>query len=270
MGDVHTERQTREIEYHREHANKHASLINEPVSLDVVTNGNRRWWNAYWSTYDILRTLDLKGKRVLVPGCGFGADAVRISSLGAEVFAFDLSPEVIEISKGRAEQFGYDLVRFDVMPSEALKYDADFFDLIFCLDILHHVDIPKTTEQFRRVLKSGGRIIGDELYTHGVVERMIRRNVLVDKVIYPKMVKYIYGSDEPYITEDEHKIDHNEFSKITDIMSRFRVKYYNFLVQRLVSDRSLFVTKADRMLTATLGGWGRYIAGRVVFDGVVD
>lgn len=270
MSDTLTDRQRREIEYHRDRAQEHRDRAQQPVSLDVVTNSSRRWWNAYWSTYDILRNMDLAGKRVLVPGCGFGEDAIRISSLGAEVYAFDLSPDTIEICKARAKNHNIDSVQFDVMPSEKMKYDDNFFDLVFCLDILHHVDIPKTVAEFQRVAKPGARIVGDELYTHGAVERLLRKNALVDKVIYPRMVKYIYGSDKPYITEDEHKIDHIEFLVIENIMKRCRVGYYNFLVGRLLPENSVLVSKIDRIFIRSLGGLGKFFAGRLVFNGVLD
>src|SRR6185437_13065196 len=39
-----TDRQFREVEYHRGHARKLSALADKPVN-----NPKRRWWNAYWS-----------------------------------------------------------------------------------------------------------------------------------------------------------------------------------------------------------------------------
>jgi len=59
------ERQKRELEYHREHAELHKNILENPFSFDLVTNKNRRnrrWWNAHWEMYTYLLSKDLKGK----------------------------------------------------------------------------------------------------------------------------------------------------------------------------------------------------------------
>ena len=188
---------------------------------------------------------------------------------GAEVHAFDISPDIIEIAKDHSNRFNYKNVHFNVMPSEAIKYNENFFDLIFCLDILHHVDISESARQFQRVLKPGGRIIGNELYTYSHIEHIVRRSYLVEKVIYPRMVKYIYGTDQPYITQDEHKIDDAEFTIIRDMLKECRMEYFNIFVGRIVPERSILVSKFDRTLARAVGGLGHFLAGRIVFDGVI-
>ena len=270
MARLLTSRQQREVDYHRDHAHHHETRAKTPVGMDVVTNKRRRWWNAYWSTYDILGGYELQNMRVLIPGCGFGDDAVRIAHIGAEVYAFDISPEIIEVAKERSTRFNYEHIHFEVMPTEELIYEDHFFDFVFCFDILHHVDISATIREFQRVLKPGGRIIGDELYTHGHIERLIRRTYLVDKVLYPRLVKYIYGTDQPYITEDEHKIDDKEFAIIRDMLKECRVEYFNIFVNRIVPERSVLISKTDRMFAIAVGRLGRFLAGRIVFDGVIQ
>lgn len=100
------ERQKRELEYHRQFAELHRDKIEKAVDLDVISPGPRRKWNAYWSSYDAIMEKDVAGKNVLVPGCGFGEDAIRLAKLGARVYASDLSPELIEISRQRASHMG--------------------------------------------------------------------------------------------------------------------------------------------------------------------
>jgi len=268
MTQAYSDRQRREIEYHRDHAERHKERALVEPDMDVITDKKRRWWNAYWSTYDLLIAKELNGKKVLVVGCGFGEDALRIARLGAEVHAFDISPEVIEVAKRRAEKFCDGSIHFDVMASESLNYPDDFFDLIYCIDILHHVDIPKTVLEFQRVVKDGGSLTGDELYTHSWLQK-IRESYLLDKVLYPKMRKFIYQDSTPYITEDEHKIDEPEFAVIKSILERPSLKYFNFAVGRLVPDKYAIVARLDRFVMILLMGLGRFLAGRVVFDGKI-
>jgi ubiquinone/menaquinone biosynthesis C-methylase UbiE len=181
------------------------------VLLDVVTPGPRRPWNGYWTAYDLLMAEGLAGTRVMVPGSGFGEDAIRLAKLRAEVHAFDLSPSLLEIARHRAMRMGVTGIFFDIMPAEARAYPDDFFDLIFFNDILHHVNIPKAIAEARRVLKSGSKLIANELYTHPLMQRA-RESRLVSGFLYRRTVRFIYGTDKPYITEDEHKIDERELA----------------------------------------------------------
>lgn len=264
-----TERQLREIAYHREHAEKAAHRRTRPVGFDVVENPKRRWWNAYWTTYTLLRGHDLAGKRVLVPGCGFGEDAVRLARMGARVHAFDLSPEIVEITRARVAHLGVANVEVRVMASEALDYPDDFFDAVFFLDILHHVDIPRTMAEVRRVTRAGGWLVGNELYTHSLLQRHIRESWVVRKVLYSKLQGFIYHGRDPYITEDEHKIDEAEFQVIRDSCESLSTTWFNLLTGRLFPDSFVGLTKLDRLMLKATGDLGRFTAGRVVFEGRV-
>jgi SAM-dependent methyltransferase len=262
-----TTRQLNEIAYHKSYAEKNLDKKYEPVLLDVIESDRRRWWNAYWSIYDILLRHDLTGKKVLVPGCGFGEDTIRLAHLGAHVYAFDISPDVVEIAKARVDEFEVPNIDLRVMPSETMDYADDFFDYVFFLDILHHVDIPLTVAEIRRVVKTDGWLIGDELYTHSFFQKHIRESWLVRRALYPKMQNYIYAGQVPYITDDEHKIDEVEFGHIRKNCADLRVSYYNSLTGRLFPDRFATLAKLDRLLTLSIGSFARLTAGRVVFEG---
>lgn len=264
-----TDRQQREIDYHRDYAAAKEAQKLSPVNFDVIEEGKRRPQNAFWSAYDRLLALDLKGKRALVPGCGFGEDAIRLARLGAEVEAFDISPDVVDIARRRCSAFGYDGVTFGVMASESLSFPDNAFDLVLFIDILHHVEIPATIAEVVRVIKPGGRIVGNELYTHSWIQKNLRESWLVEKALYPAMRRFIYGDDKPYITPDEHKIDETEFASVEKACASFEAQWFNGLVGRLVPDRLPAVAAIDRAMMRALGAGGRYAAGRVVFEGVV-
>src|SRR5690348_789237 len=100
--DELTERAMREIAYHAQRA---AVLRTVPraVSHDVLTDTRRRWWNHYWSVWSVLLKAQVRGKAALVPGCGEGLDAIRLSMLGTEVCAFDVSPDMLHLAEELAE-----------------------------------------------------------------------------------------------------------------------------------------------------------------------
>jgi len=212
----------------------------------------------------------LSGKRVMVPGCGFGDDAIRLAKLNAEVHTFDLSPDLLDIARQRAALMNVANIHFDLMPAEELTYPDDFFDLVYFNDILHHVNIPKAIAETRRVLKSNGKVIANELYTHSLLQR-IRENRFVSGFLYPRMVRFIYGTAAPYITEDEHKIDERELAILSAILRRgsLHQRYFLFLGGRILPAHWLGVAKFDRAFFATIGRAGRVFAGRVVLEGTV-
>jgi ubiquinone/menaquinone biosynthesis C-methylase UbiE len=262
-----TDRQQREVDYHKQFASQHSDRAKLPVATDVATSPQRRWWNAYWHTYTLLQRQSLRGKRALVPGCGFGEDAVRLAMLGAEVHACDLSEEVIEIARQRCQHFGYRDVHFGASALESLPYPDSHFDLVLLIDILHHVDIERAVVELARVLRPGGVIIGDEVYTHSALER-VRKSSLIERVVYPRMVRYIYGG-EPYITEDEHKIDEQEFAIIRRRLRNPRITYFNAFIGRVVRDGVVLAAKLDRAITRATGNAAAYLGGRVVFEGEI-
>jgi ubiquinone/menaquinone biosynthesis C-methylase UbiE len=263
-------RQHRERAYHEAFAQRHSHKKSEPVPLDVIEPGPRRPWNGYWTTYDLLMTEGLHGKRVMIPGCGFGEDAIRVAKLGAEVYAFDLSPDLLEIARQRAALMGVNGIHFDSMPAETLSYPDNFFDIVFFNDILHHVDIAKSVAESKRVIKPGGRVIANELYTHSLMQR-VRESRLVTGFLYRLMVKFIYGTTETYITEDEHKIDEHELALLEAVLRPGSKHYYFlFLAGRLFPAVWVRVAKFDRAVFAAFPAFGRLLAGRILIDGTIE
>lgn len=260
-----TDRQQREIDYHREHANIYKSVISSTFSWEVLQRPETRWWNAYWSMYEYLVKCDFKDRSVLVVGCGFGDDALRLAKLGAKVSAFDLSPESLEIAKTLASREGLDIA-FEEQPAENLRYDDNTFDYVVCRDILHHVDIPRAMREIVRVAKPGAIFVVNEIYSHSFTDK-IRYSALVDKFLYPRMKRIIYGPGKPYITEDEKKLNESD---VTEIMKFLKpclfTKYFHFLVTRVVTNRFTAIAKLDRLVLRILHPIAYLLAGRILFS----
>lgn len=254
-----SDRQLREIEYHREYSKGDYPL----PSLDIVHSAKRRWWNAYWHTYTYLRSQKLFGKRACVIGCGFGNDAVFLGALGAQVYASDLSSEMIAAAQrrfaGRAE--------FATMPAEKLEYPDAFFDLIVAVDILHHVDIPATMKEVRRVAKPGAIFVWDEIYCHSSVGRL--RHSALGELAYRLLKSRVYENDTPYITEDERPLSERDISFLKSSLSNVCTDYFNFAIGRVLSDAHRTACKLDRSFLRLLGPLRAVAACRVIGHGVV-
>jgi ubiquinone/menaquinone biosynthesis C-methylase UbiE len=219
--------------------------------------------------YEYLVRCDLKDRRVLVVGCGFGDDALRIAKLGAKVNAFDLSPDSLEIARSLASREGLDIV-FEEQLAENLQYDDSTFDYVVCRDILHHVDIPRAMGEIARVAKPGAVFVVNEIYSHSFTDK-IRYSAFVDKFLYPRMKRIVYGSDKPYITEDERKLNEFDVAEIKRFLNPcLCTKYFHFLVTRVISNRFVTIAKLDRLVLRVLHPIAYLLAGRILFIASID
>ncbi len=273
MSDKHanlTERQRRELEYHREHAKQHRSILNRPFSYDVIyAKKHSRWWNAAWEMYSFLNTQELRNKKVLVVGCGFGEDALRLAKMGAQVEALDLSPESLSVAKELASREKLQ-ISFREMPVETMDYESDIFDFVVARDILHHVDIPAAMNEIIRTSKNGALFVVNEVYTHSFTDR-IRHSAFVEKKLYPAMQSFVYEGEQPYITEDERKLTEKDVAEIVKPLKKIVLKkHFNFLVNRVAPDKYDFLSKIDRAILAATNPIAHILGGRVLLGGVIE
>jgi len=157
-------------------------------------------------------------------------------------------------------------ITFDEMPAENMQYKDNSFDYIIARDILHHVDIRSTMKEIVRVAKPDAVFVVNEIYSHSIAD-IIRRSAFVEKFLYPRMQRLIYASAKPYITEDERKLNELDLREITKPLQPYLfVKYFNFLVNRIVPDRFEALAKFDSLLLRILKPIAPLLAGRVLFS----
>ncbi len=262
-----TDRQLREIEYHKKHAMLYKDRY-KAIQYDVIQSKKKRWWNAYWVMYTILLNMNLNGKKVLVAGCGFGDDAFRISKMGADVYAFDLSPDCLKIAQKTAFREGLNIF-FHEMCAEYLEYNDNFFDYVIARDILHHVDISRAMKEIARVSKNGAIFFTNEIYTHSAINR-IRKSKIIEKWLYPNMVKFIYQGQKQYITEDERKITEHDIKLVKGFLTDTHIEYFNFFINRIIPDNFTFFVKMDRIVLMLLKPVAHFLAGRILFKGIIN
>lgn len=259
-----TDRQLSELEYHRTKALEYEHHLTRPFNYDSMTSGLRRWWNAHWEMYWALKP-NVAGKRVLVVGCGWGDDALRIAKAGGEVYGFDLSPESLSVGRRMAQREGL-RINFDEMPAEKLGYSDGFFDVLVIRDIMHHVDIPATMRELVRVSKPDALWAMNEIYSHSITE-LVRRSWLVERFFYPILQRFVYQSKTPYITPQERKMTEADVAQVVAPLNIMQRKFFCFIVQRVIPDRWTLLNKLDRLVLSLLGGVGKYLAGRILVVG---
>jgi len=105
---------------------------------------------------------DVKGKTVLEYGCGAGVYTVALAARGAKVIAFDISPELLALTKKRVKANEADGVQLLLGTAHSLPFPDESIDVIFGMAILHHLDLDVASGELWRVLSKGGRAIFKE------------------------------------------------------------------------------------------------------------
>ena len=234
-------RQEREKAYHAIHAQR---LTPAKPDIDILSALEPRPWNAYWEAVWRLRREDLGAKRALVIGCGAGQDAIVLRRLGAEVDAFDLSPDMLAVAKRRAVEADVDIC-FKEASAEAMPYDQASFDLVFVRDILHHVDIERTLLEISRIGKPGALLIVSEIYCHSST-RWLRQHL----VGWAAPFAHCLTGGGVYETEDEEPLTERDMQKVRSVIDVESERYFCALAGRVAP-------QTER--------WGRidcYLAGR--------
>jgi SAM-dependent methyltransferase len=118
---------------------------------------------------------EIRGRRVLDLGCGYGETAAWLALQGAIVEAVDISPAMVEVSRRLAQRTGVaDRITFHVAPGESLPVAGGAFDAAFGHDVLHHLDLGRARDELLRVLKPGARAVFAEPLGHNPIINLFR------------------------------------------------------------------------------------------------
>ncbi|MEL7568781.1 MAG: sigma-70 family RNA polymerase sigma factor [Dehalobacterium sp.] len=115
------------------------------------------------------KAINKEPKRIGDFGSGTGKFTVKASSsLTLEtVYAFDISPNMVDISKQRFNREGFPQI--DCLPADlnAIPLMDETLDIGYCLVVLHHLYDPgKAIKEMARTLKPGGQLIIGDFGSH--------------------------------------------------------------------------------------------------------
>jgi ubiquinone/menaquinone biosynthesis C-methylase UbiE len=93
--------------------------------------------------------------QVLDVGCGTGNYTLALeNALGCSCCGVDPSRQMLACARERPHS-----AHFQLGKAEQLDFPSTFFDLVFSVDVIHHVsDLPAYFREAFRVLKEGGRV----------------------------------------------------------------------------------------------------------------
>jgi 2-polyprenyl-6-hydroxyphenyl methylase / 3-demethylubiquinone-9 3-methyltransferase len=104
-----------------------------------------------------------QGKRALDVGCGGGLLAEEIARQGFVVTGIDPSEASLQTARAHAAQSGL-AIDYRRGTAEDLPCEAGSLDLVYCCDVLEHVDsVDRAVAEAARVLKPGGVYLYDTI-----------------------------------------------------------------------------------------------------------
>lgn len=184
------------------------------------------------------KTFNLKGKKVLDIGCGYGALSDALSNYGAEVWGTEINQTKFNIAKQKLlKHKNITLIKVN---NEILNFDDNFFDCIFIFDVIEHVKNPqKTIEESYRVLKPEGylyieftpyySITGHHLYDFAKWPIHILPPDKIKKIVFSKKIKGIF--DSQYFWEQFESLNKLRISNFQKMISKFKKIEEKFIIK---------------------------------------
>ena len=101
---------------------------------------------------------NLAGKRVLDLGCGIGRNGIKLAQYAGEVVGYDISDVAVAKANEFAKQLGIGNFRAEL--NNFSDVDKEGFDVILCVNMLHHSSSPlQVLGSISRALRPGGQLI---------------------------------------------------------------------------------------------------------------
>ncbi|HUB03306.1 MAG TPA: methyltransferase domain-containing protein [Terriglobales bacterium] len=161
---------------------------------------------------------DARGKTVLDLGCGMGENIVPLVLRGAQVTGIDISPDLIAIAQQRLRNANLEAT-LRSGDAYATGLPDESVDVIFCMALIHHLDLNLVREEMRRILRKGGSII-------------LREPIRFSQT-YARLRQFLPAHDD--ISEYEHPLTRTELVFMTASFRAHGARYFRLPFVPLVS-----------------------------------
>ena len=200
------ERISRERDWHNKAAKQSLRQTQEEKYYKGIVV---RVWNDYMEC--INRELSKESTVLLDYGCGNGRDLIEFSDKIKKGVGIDISEALIDNAKKllNGEKKNID---FFVMDAMNTTFENETFNLVRGSAILHHLDLKKSLNEIKRILKSNGKAIFFEPLG-------INPIIALHRKFTPKAR-----------TVDERPFTRKDIKLIKEIFPNAKIRYYSFFV----------------------------------------
>lgn len=189
----------------------------------------------------VKKLADLRNKKVLDVGCGFGPLSEMLLDEGADVSATEIDDDKLRF----ASEYFKDRKNFKLFKvnDETLPFKNSQFDTVFLFDVIEHTRDPgKMLKEAKRVLKNNGllyvvfgpyySITGHHLYDYAKWPIHILPKKYIKKIVYSAKKKGYFNNDyfwKQFLSLNKLRISRFQSLtrdlKLKKVSERFIVKY---------------------------------------------
>jgi ubiquinone/menaquinone biosynthesis C-methylase UbiE len=138
----------------RHHWDRRAATFDQRAGHGLVSDAQREAWHDLLS-----RLVGRAPQRALDVGCGTGFLALRLAELGHVVSGVDLSSQMIEQARAKADQAAVE-IEFRVGDAAHLDSADEAYDLVVARHVIWNLPDPERgVAEWLRVLRPGGRLL---------------------------------------------------------------------------------------------------------------
>ncbi|MDA2935690.1 class I SAM-dependent methyltransferase [Patescibacteria group bacterium AH-259-L05] len=169
-------RKQEEAKFHNKVRNK--TLENDVLEYEYLTS-NKKIYSVTRKSRKFVNNWIIQNcpnKRALDYCCGNGAMTIFLAKKGAQATGIDISDISIQNCNKLAIKQGVEKnTSFLVMDAEKLNFEDNYFDIIVCCGVLHHLDVKKVYPELARVLKPQGKVICNEPLVYNPIFQLYRK-----------------------------------------------------------------------------------------------
>jgi SAM-dependent methyltransferase len=188
---------------------------------------------------------DVREKFVLDLGCGTGEKLVPIGKRGAQTMGIDISPDLIALAQTRLENEGLPS-HVQVGSAYETGMESGSVDVIFCMSLIHHLEIPRVRDEMLRILAPQGVVILKEPIRLSSTYAWLRHML----------------PEHENVSEYEHPLTEEEFAAMTEPFQIEGLRYFRLpfvpLVRRIVPCMERLAWKTDYRILQGWPGLKRY------------
>lgn len=233
-----------------------------------------RYDDAYFAMYPYLRSyldrFDLRDRRVLEIGLGYGTLGAAIANRGAAYHGVDIAPGPVAMMRHRLSIEGFAHENVTQASAAALPFADATFDFVYSIGCLHHTgQLATAVDEVHRVLSPGGRAVVmlynahsfrqlRRVHLRNAVRRLLRRPQVTATEAAAMYDTDASGAAAPFTEFVSPAKARRLFGRFEDVEIAIRnFDDLTFRGQRLLSRDRILGTPLERLL-----GLDLYIVGR--------